>query len=1384
MHDMAPIPVHGEVLTIDDTIDVVAHPHPFTTEHIDFVVQVGDTVGEILHKCQPDPILRRHAHIFIGDDYILKENWDKVRPKPGSRVSIRVVPTGGGGGGGGGKSTLRIVLLIAVIALAVAAPYLLGPTLAGTALIGTGAAAITIGQVVTSAVLLVGGLLVNALVPPPKPKLNQAPSLTNPSDSPTLFITGARNQFFPFGVIPRPLGRSRMVPPYGALPFTEVDGDAQFIRMLFIWGYGPLEISDLRIGETSLDEFDEVEIETIAGTLTDPVITLFTQDVFEESLQILLSNASGWNLRTTQQAVDEISIDLTFAGGLVSFGSTGGRSTVAVAFKIQYAPTGTQNWKGVEITEPLQVFSIGTHPYNPVSGGGSQNTLIYVDQFTGKVSQRFGTVGFTGTPASTPVVRAGELPIALVNVPGVGETIAVGDITDLRETGAFKNPTDYEVTPDNPVSTSVAIAAGTIVDVTLTVSARTTSAVRRSMRWQVVNGQYDVRIQRTTADATSETVRDAATLTALRSITAQLPVQFDTDKPLAMTALRIRATEQLQGIIDRFNGVVHSILPDWDSASSTWITRATSNPASCLRDVLQGVANARPLQDARVDLVGLQDWHEFCTAGGFEFDQVIDFNSSVDGMLDAIASVGRASKTLADNKWSVIIDQAQSIPVQFFTPKNSWSYSGQKIFTDLPHGFRVRFINRDKDWKQDERIVLDDGYVLSNPGPGETLATKFEVLELPGVTDPAIVWKHGRFFIAVARLRPEVHTFSVDPEYLVCQRGNLVEFSHDVPAIGLGYGRVTAVTQVGLDFTRVNLDERVPMELGKNYSVRFRYADATSSIHDVETTIDSDGRTEVLVFKTPIVAAGSLLSTGDLFMFGELESVTSSMVVKSIAPQGELAATLVCIDAAPAIHTADTGVIPTFNSNITPTLGSVAPAVIQVVSDESVLVELPNGVLIPSVVYTLGFTGNRPSEVTQIEVEHWPTGISRTDAPLDKHIFVPTATEIRLEDVIQGESYDTRMRFVLPNGAGPWSATITHVVIGMTTPPPDVLTLSITGTQLSWAYPNAPRDLDGFQIRFQAGSNTQWSTAALAHEGLISDNSFPIDLIPLGQRTIMVKAVDKAGNESVNAASLITDFGVPATNNIVITDDKDAQGFPGQITNGAVASSDLLANDAGALYLSVGSDLYLGGTTQDAALYLPVTYLAMTYITSFNPDVANLPGIAILEPTVTGTWTLEYRKGTDGLYLGGAAADSSLYLGGPSADTSPYLPATWSADYLTWPGNVAMEASEPSIEFRLITIGGAIRGIINEFNIILDVPDESESFNDIVLAAGGSRLTLTKTYRSIKNVSATLQDDGGAAVSIKIMDKNSTLGPLLQAFNASDVGTGATIDATIQGIKG
>ena len=266
-----PVPVALEPEVVD-TVTVHAAPHPFKTAYMEAFVQAGLTLTEVLHEVQPDPTLREYARIFIDDRLVPRAEWDIYRVKPDDLVIIRVVP-------GGGKNPFRVLLQIAIIAIAfVVAPYLAPALIAGS----LGIAAVNLATaLVSTAIIAAGNALINVIAPirPPSGHGEE-------KDSPNYFIDQARNQARPFQPVPSLLGTHRIVPPLGAQTYTEVVGDDQYLRMVVVWGYGPIEIENLRIGETSITEYGDVEIETLVGREDDPDLTLIPSDVNQQDLII------------------------------------------------------------------------------------------------------------------------------------------------------------------------------------------------------------------------------------------------------------------------------------------------------------------------------------------------------------------------------------------------------------------------------------------------------------------------------------------------------------------------------------------------------------------------------------------------------------------------------------------------------------------------------------------------------------------------------------------------------------------------------------------------------------------------------------------------------------------------------------------------------------------------------------------------------------------------------------------------------------------------------------------------------------------------------------------------------------------------------------------
>ncbi|OYW32213.1 MAG: hypothetical protein B7Z51_03725, partial [Methyloversatilis sp. 12-65-5] len=130
----------------------------------------------------------------------------------------------------------------------------------------------------------------------------------------------------------------------------------------------------------------------------------------------------------------------------------------------------------------------------------------------------------------------------------------------------------------------------------------------RSYRWAfATRGQYEVEVARQTIDFDTTTILQAtgrSDWTALRSYRPEYPLNFD--KPMALASVRIKGTDQLNGMLDSFNAEAASILPDWDTGTQTWVTLETRNPAAHFRYVLTGNAIAYPFSASEMD--ALEDW--------------------------------------------------------------------------------------------------------------------------------------------------------------------------------------------------------------------------------------------------------------------------------------------------------------------------------------------------------------------------------------------------------------------------------------------------------------------------------------------------------------------------------------------------------------------------------------------------------------------------------------------------------------------------------------------------------------------------------------------------------------------------------------------------------
>lgn len=564
------------------------------------------------------------------------------------------------------------------------------------------------------------------------------------------------------------------------------------------------------------------------------------------------------------------------------------------------------------------------------------------------------------------------------------------------------------------------------------------------------------------------------------------------------------------------------------SSSGGYVCRKqpTRNPASLFRWVLQHPANARKLVDSKIDLSDLAVWHEFCRLRNYSFDTVITGQRSLFDVLADVAAAGRASPTMVDGKWTVVIDKAVSTYAQHFTPHNSWGFSAVRAYPRMPHAFRIQFANAQRGYQPDEMFVYDDDHNADGSG-GKTIATEFEGLSLPGVTNPDLIHHFGRFHLRQIQLRPETYSINCDIEHLVCQRGDLVKITHDVPMWGLGTGRIKTYT----DGTHLVLDEAVPMVAATTYTIRIRLADG-SSITRTVASVGSDG------YYTAIVLTASVTSTegapGNLFMFGALNAESIDCIVLAIEPTDNLCARITLADYSPAIFDVEGETIPTFNSRITlpPVLMQycvqAAPSISDIVSDERAMERLSPRVYRYFIRGKISTSLDTARHVTHVQVQY-KRNYAR--APWKDIALIPVAEmAFAIPDVREAVTYAIRARYRDENTGrfGPWCAEVTETVDGRLNPPAAVTGLGATVSDhrllLDWL-DNSEPDVEMYEVR-KADSNWGVKNSDRIFFGAAS-SCFYKPPASAGVMPFYVKARDSAGHWSTTAAYLSIEGTVP-----------------------------------------------------------------------------------------------------------------------------------------------------------------------------------------------------------------------------------------------------------------
>jgi len=317
-------------------------------------------------------LVRRHTFVVqINGQWLLQTQWVR-RLRADDVVLVVLLPAGGGGGGSNPLQVVAMVVLAVVTAGAGA--WAAGAYAAAAGVAATSTGALMVGAAVSAAVAIGGGMLLSALFPPAKPPRTMA----REQASPTYTIGAQGNTARLMESIPVQYGRYRVYPDFAAQPYTELDGNQTYLYQLFCLGQGEYDIEEIRIEDTPIGSFEEVEYEVVRP---GGLVKLFPDNVATstavQGIELKGPNEGGhaeigpFVANPAGTLTNRIAVDIILPMGLFYANDKGGLNSITVAWRVQAQKIDDQgNALGVP-------FTLGTETYSAATNTPQMRTYRY-----------------------------------------------------------------------------------------------------------------------------------------------------------------------------------------------------------------------------------------------------------------------------------------------------------------------------------------------------------------------------------------------------------------------------------------------------------------------------------------------------------------------------------------------------------------------------------------------------------------------------------------------------------------------------------------------------------------------------------------------------------------------------------------------------------------------------------------------------------------------------------------------------------------------------------------------------------------------------------------------------------------------------------------------
>lgn len=304
-------------------------------------IEVGKPIYAVIDGfyCHFDVVVSLNGMITHDYEYIIKED-DHIG-------FIAVI-----NGGGGGRKVLMAVAMVALTVVSYGAGSAYGASM-GSAL---GVSTATGTAIIQAGVMIAGGMLINALLPP---SMASVGSVDGTASSPTYGWDNAKNQMnegTPFPII---YGKTKIVPPIISM-YVEAKDNKQYLNVLYALNDGEItSVSNIMINDNPISYYNSVTYDVRLGTNTQTLIPSFDNTRVDTQVNSKLSTTETIR-RTSYNNVSALMIILSAPSGIYFANDAGGLDSISVPLEVKYRKVGDTLWTYIPNTPNTSISGAST----------------------------------------------------------------------------------------------------------------------------------------------------------------------------------------------------------------------------------------------------------------------------------------------------------------------------------------------------------------------------------------------------------------------------------------------------------------------------------------------------------------------------------------------------------------------------------------------------------------------------------------------------------------------------------------------------------------------------------------------------------------------------------------------------------------------------------------------------------------------------------------------------------------------------------------------------------------------------------------------------------------------------------------------------------------